>query len=97
MLYRNQIRAVFSSAEVTSKLLSITSDSLAFALTTSQSLLVGLHERFASRYFVMGVVNTVSTSVLTVEYWNGTDWTAVSDLTDDTAGMTLKVAQVRVK
>lgn len=89
MLYRKQLRALYpAGTEVTSKLLSIASDALAFPLTTAtQHLYLGFHQRFFSRYFIMGTAN-VTAATLTVQYWNGTTWTAVDELQDRTAAFT---------
>lgn len=88
MLFRNQLRAIYpAGTEVTGKIETISQDSLAFALTTAQYLYLGFHQRFTSRYFYLSTVNSVSTS-LTVEAYDGTDWTAVKNLVDDTQGFT---------
>lgn len=84
---RNIIRTVLNSTEKTAYTDTVVSDALAFNLLTTDSFYIGHQKPFASRYFLMGVVNTVP-SVVSVKYWNGTTWAAVDDLIDQTAGFT---------
>lgn len=56
-------------------------------VATEDYLYFGLYKPFQSVYVELSVVNTASTE-LTVEYWNGTAWTAVSNLEELTKGLT---------
>lgn len=87
LIRRNTTRTVLSGAEKTHLTDTPSADTLAFALTTSSEFYVGFKKKFASRYFAMGVVNSVA-SVVTVKYWNGSSWAAVKDLIDQTVGFT---------
>lgn len=87
MLYRNLLRAILNTTEATKKIQSIASDALSFVFLTTDSLYLGFPEKFATRYFVMGQVNS-NAATLTVEYWTGSVWASVEDLTDETAGLT---------
>ena len=87
LIRRTTTRTILSSAEKTHLTDTPNADTLAFNLTTSSEFYVGYKERFCSRYFAMGVVNSVA-SVVTVKYWDGTTWTAVKDLIDQSVGFT---------
>ncbi len=87
MIYRRKLRSILNSTETTAKTDSITSSALALVLTTTDALYLGFKERFACRYFQMGVVNT-NAATLTVKYWNGTAYANVEDLVDQTNGLT---------
>lgn len=80
-------RTILNATETTTSTQSINSDALAFVFTTSDNFYVGFHHTFSSLYVDMGTANTNS-ATLTVEFWNGSAWTAVDDLLDATAGMT---------
>jgi len=84
MINRRVTRTIYDTLETTDVTNSLTSTPLTFALLTTTYFYVGFHGHFAARYFNMNVVNVVS-SVLTVEYWNGSAWTAVDDLLDQTS------------
>lgn len=87
MIYRKKIRTIKNSTETTRETTSISATTLAFNLSTTDYFYVGFHERFATRYFNLGTVNTVPSTVV-LEYWNGSEWTAVEDLVDQTVGFT---------
>ena len=87
MIYRNKLRSILVSTETTAKTDSIASDTLAFVLLTTQKLYLGFREKFACRYFLLGTVNT-NAATLTVKYWDGTAYSAVEDLVDQTVGFT---------
>lgn len=87
MIYRNRIRTVKNSTETTLETSTISSSTVAFALTTSDYFYVGFHKPFTTRYFQLGTVNSNSITV-TVSYWNGTTWTATEDKVDQTLGFT---------
>ena len=85
---RNITRTILDSTEKTLQTSSPSSDTLAFNLTAStQKFYIGFKERFQSRYFLMSVAN-VTTSVVTIKYWNGTSYQAVADVVDMTVGFT---------
>lgn len=87
MRYRNQLRSVYNSAEVTAKIATPATDQLAFHFLTTEFLYLGLSDKFANRYFVMKTANATA-ATLAVKYWNGTTWAAVEDLVDETVGLT---------
>ena len=76
-----------NTTETTKETSNINSDPLTFELTTTDFFYVGFEDRFASRYFEVSTVNATS-SVVTVEYWNGTSYTTVDDVIDQTLGFT---------
>lgn len=85
MLNRNVIRTILDSTETTKSTNTINSDALAFVIGVANTFYIGYQYKFASRYIHMGTVNT-NTVTTTVEYWNGTAWTAVDDVMDQTNG-----------
>ena len=87
ILDRNKTRTILNTTETTSETGSINNSLLAFQLLGSDFFYIGFKGRFASRYFDIGTVNSNSANI-TVEYWNGTAWTEVEDLVDQTAGFT---------
>ncbi len=87
MINRRVTRTILETTETTSETQSLSSDALAFVLTDAQKFYVGFQGRFASRHFAMGTANT-NAATLTVKYWDGTAFTAVEDLLDQTDGMT---------
>lgn len=87
MIYRKQTRTIKNTTETTRETSSISATTVAFALQTSDAFYVGFHEPFNTRYFLMGTANQTA-ATLTVKYWNGSDWTAVTDQIDQTLGFT---------
>ena len=87
MIYRRKLRTILNSTETTQKTDSIATDTLAFVLATSDAFYIGWPQKFAARYFAFGTLNTNSIS-LAVTAWDGTAWTAVDDLIDQTRGFT---------
>ena len=85
MLNRRVTRTILGTTETTSKTVSPNADTVAFALVTTSEFYVGFHGPFASRYFQMGSTVNAVASVLTVSYWDGSAWTAVDDLLDQTS------------
>jgi hypothetical protein len=86
-VHRNVTRTILNSTETTFKTSTPSADSLAIALTTSDALYVGYKLPFGSRYFHFGVLNVASVTV-SVKYWDGSAWSAVEDLVDQTLGFT---------
>lgn len=84
---RNVLRAVYNATEVTSKIQSIQSSTLAFVFDNSEFFYLGYQRPFASRFVSMGTVNTNS-AALTVKYFDGTQYSLVEDLVDQTSAMT---------
>jgi hypothetical protein len=84
MINRRVTRTVYNSTEKTAETSSLQSLPLTFELQTSDSFYVGYHGRFSARYFVIDTANT-NAATITVEYWNGSTWTAVTDLVDQTS------------
>lgn len=87
MINRRVTRTVFSSAETTDKTNTISASTLSLPMTTGQYFYVGFQGPFASRYFQLGTANT-NPATLTVQFWNGSAWTSVDDLVDQTSGFT---------
>lgn len=87
MIYRNRIRTIKNSTETTLETTTVSASTVAFALTTSDYLYVGHDKPFTTRYFALGTVNSNSITV-SIDYWNGTAWTAVEDKVDQTLGFT---------
>lgn len=87
MINRQVTRVLKNSTEVTSSTNTINSDTVAWALTALDAVYIGFQNKFAARYFQMGTVNVVANTV-SVSYWNGTAYTAVQDLLDQTVGFT---------
>lgn len=84
MIYRNKIRSIKGSTETTLETSTISTNALAFSLTTADSFYLGYHQPFTTRYFQMGTVNSNSSANMSVKYWDGSDWTAVEDFIDQT-------------
>lgn len=88
VIRRNVTRTILNSTETTKQTDSIASDALTINIGTSDALYIGFKAPFASRYFHLSTLNAVS-NTLSVYYWNGTEYAAVSDLIDQTAGFTV--------
>lgn len=90
MINRRVTRVILNSTEITDRLAQPNGANYVLALQTSDALYVGYHGKFSSRYFQVGVGNAVVSSV-SVTYWDGSNWTAVDDIVDQTqvAGATL--------
>ena len=84
---RNVTRTIKNSSESTYETQSIASSALAFNLTTSDKFYIGFNEPFTTRYLYFSVPNDASHTV-TIKYWDGTQYSAVSDLVDQTSGLT---------
>lgn len=93
MLNRRITRVVLNTTEVTEKANSINSDPLVLNIDETAAVYIGYHLPFASRYFYVTVANAVAATSLTVEYWNGSAWTAVDDLIDQTSSGGITLAQ----
>lgn len=87
LINRNITRTILNSTEKTLYTSSPSSDSLSFAMTTSDAFYVGYKEKFQSRYFFLSTVSAGSATV-TVKYWDGTAYTAFDDVIDQTLGFT---------
>lgn len=87
LIRRSTTRTVLSGAEKTHLTDTPNSDLLTFVLTTSDEFYIGFREKFACRYFAMDTVNTNAATV-SVKYWDGTTWSDVKDLIDQTSGFT---------
>lgn len=82
---RNVIRTVKNAAETTELTNDWNANPLAFNLLTTDFFYIGWRGRFTTRHFNLATANA-TTSVVTVEFWNGTEWEAVDDLIDGTNG-----------
>lgn len=87
LIRRNVTRTIKNSTETTAQSSTPASSALAFNLQTTDAFYVGYNKPFACRHFNLAVVNSVSSTV-SVKYWDGTTWTAVEDLVDQTTGFT---------
>jgi hypothetical protein len=85
MILRRVTRTILNSTETTDKTQTVASSTLAFALEDTDFFYVGFREKFQARYFVMGSTVNAVDAVLTVKYWDGTQYTAVEDLIDQTS------------
>lgn len=85
MINRRVTRTVLNSTETTVYTNSPKSDPLTFELLSTDSFYIGFHGKFASRFFQMKTANASSRTV-SLDYWNGTAWTPVQDLLDQTDG-----------
>lgn len=83
MINRRVTRTILNTTETTA-LTSLNSAGLSFVLLTTDSFYIGFHGKFSARYFQMSVVNS-ATSVMSVDYWNGSEWASVDDLVDQTS------------
>lgn len=84
MINRRVTRCVLNSTEVTASFSVPDAVQNAFALQTTDFFYLGFYGKFSSRYVQVHTANNVI-SALTVEYWDGTQWSAVDDLVDQTA------------
>ncbi len=87
LLQREITRTILNSAETTSKTSKVASDTQDFALVAADYFYVGFNGPFAARYFDLDTVNT-SPSAVSVDYWDGNQYQAVSDVIDQTDGFT---------
>lgn len=84
MINRRVIRTVKNTTEITALVAQAGGAAVAWDLQTTDFVYVGYHGKFAARFFEVGAANTDS-SVLSVDFWNGTAWEAVDDLVDQTS------------
>jgi hypothetical protein len=109
MINRSITRTILNATETTAQTKTLTSDSLAFEMTTGDVFYLGFKQPFATRYFDFQTPNT-NACTLTLEYWNGVAWKTVEDLIDETQGFTksgfiawlnpgnwIKIAQAPIK
>jgi len=87
VINRNVTRTILNSTEATEKTKTPSDQALACALTTAGYLYLGFKQPFTTRYFHLDTPNTVA-ATLSVSFWDGTAWTAVEGLVDQTAGFT---------
>ena len=85
MLNRNVTRVIKNTTEVTDSLQNVVDNPTPWVLTTPDFVYIGFRGKFASRHFQIGTANAAS-SVVSIEYWNGTAWTSVLDIVDQTNG-----------
>jgi hypothetical protein len=88
VIRRNVTRTILNSTETTKQTDTPSSDALTLNIGTSDAFYIGFKAPFASRYFHLSSLNAVS-NTLSVYYYNGTTWTAVTDLVDQTVGLTV--------
>lgn len=84
MINRRVIRTIRGTTEITSLVSNPHGTQYGFEFLSSEFLYVGYHGKFAARYFQMLTGNN-NASVLTVEYWDGSQWAGVDDLVDQTS------------
>jgi hypothetical protein len=84
VINRNITRSVLNTTEKTALTSNINADALAFNIQTTDSFYIGYQKKFTTRFFQIGTANATA-SVVSVTYWDGTDWTAVDDLIDQTS------------
>lgn len=87
MLNRNVTRVIKNSTEVTYYTNTPSSGTTTWNLATTDAVYIGFQGKFSSRYFQLGTVNSVA-NTLSVYYWDGSQYTAVQDLIDQTLGFT---------
>lgn len=87
LLNRRKLRVLKNSTDITTEASSPNTDNILLNLTTADVLYLGWHDKFSSRFFQFNVLNTNST-VLTVQYWDGSSFVAVEDTIDQTVGFT---------
>jgi len=85
MINRRITRVIFNSEEITKKISDPNSDSVNIPLLTTDYVYIGFYGKFASRHFKVDTPNTID-SVISIEYWNGTTFTPVFDVVDETDG-----------
>lgn len=87
MINRRVVRTILNATETTAKTNSPSASTLSFVFLTTDSFYIGFEGKFSARHFKMATVNT-NPSTVTIEYWNGSAWTAVKDVVDQTVGFT---------
>jgi len=92
MVNRRVTRFVLNTSEVTDKLVSANGADYVLALQTTDALYLGYTGPFASRYFQVGVANSV-VSTISIQYWNGTSFEDVDDVVDQTSSGGIAFAQ----
>lgn len=85
VINRNVTRTIKNTTESTLETKSISSDELAFNLQTTDEFFIGFKKPFTTRYFHFATANTEAATV-SLEYWDGSDWSDVEDLVDQTQG-----------
>ncbi len=92
MINRRVTRTILNTTEITHLLTPPNGADYVIPLQTTDSLYIGYHGRFASRFIQVSIPNAVA-SLMTVEYWNGTSWEDVDDFLDQTASGGKTLAQ----
>lgn len=88
LVNRRVTRTILNSTESTAKTQSPKTDALTIALQTTDAFYVGYHEKFTTRFIQMSTVVNATASVLSAEYWDGSEWVAVGDFIDQTSNGT---------
>lgn len=76
----------FNSSDKSNEAFDFLRDNFNLTLTTNDYIYVGYSKTINSLYFHLATPNVNSNS-LTVEFWNGSSWEAVSNLNDFTKGL----------
>ena len=87
VINKNITRTILDSVETTQQTRTPSKDALLFELTSSSKFYVGYQNPFSTRYFHFKTLNT-TTRTITVKYWDGTQYSEVEDLLDQTNGFT---------
>jgi hypothetical protein len=81
------LRVLLNASDITTAASKPNSSTTPLVILTTDALYLGWHERFASRFFQFSTLNTNPTSI-TVQYWDGSAYSAVEDVIDQTLGFT---------
>jgi hypothetical protein len=87
VINRNITRTILDSAETTQDTRTPAKDALTFELTAGSKFYVGYNRPFSTRHFHFSTLNATARTV-SVKYWDGTQYSAVNDLIDQTLGFT---------
>jgi len=83
MINRDLTRTILNTTETTQSTSLIGGSALDLVLTTTDYFYVGYHGKFSTRYIEINTANT-NASTMSVDYWDGTLWSPVDDLLDQT-------------
>ena len=85
LIHRNVTRTILNTAESTFQTQTPNSDTLPFALTTTDTFYIGYQRPFTTRHFQFPTANTNATTI-SVKTWDGDQYEDVLDIVDQTRG-----------
>ena len=80
-------KVLYEATDISFKVLSFARDTASTPVTTAQFIYFGLYKPFNHIYLEVGTANS-NASTMTIQYYNGSSYTSISRMLDDTQGLT---------